>query len=148
MSVFQFESEGMQTWLQKLRPTRFEDLIAMNALYRPGPMDYIPDFVARKQGEQAIEYDLPEMAEYLEDTYGVTVYQEQVMLLSQKLAGFTKGEADKLRKAMGKKQIDILNSLKGKFMEGGMKNGHPDGRTGKSSRSTRSTSPTPPAMPG
>ena len=126
VSVFQFESEGMQTWLQKLRPTRFEDLIAMNALYRPGPMDYIPDFVARKQGEQAIEYDLPEMAEYLEDTYGVTVYQEQVMLLSQKLAGFTKGEADKLRKAMGKKQIDILNSLRGKFMEGGMKNGHPE----------------------
>ena len=126
VSVFQFESEGMQTWLQKLRPTRFEDLIAMNALYRPGPMDYIPDFVARKQGEQAIEYDLPEMAEYLEDTYGVTVYQEQVMLLSQKLAGFTKGEADKLRKAMGKKQIDILNSLKGKFMDGGMKNGHPE----------------------
>ncbi len=126
VSVFQFESEGMQTWLQKLRPTRFEDLIAMNALYRPGPMDYIPDFVARKQGEQAIEYDLPEMAEYLEDTYGVTVYQEQVMLLSQKLSGFTKGEADKLRKAMGKKQIDILNSLKGKFMEGGMKNGHPE----------------------
>ena len=126
VSVFQFESEGMQTWLQKLRPTRFEDLIAMNALYRPGPMDYIPDFVARKQGEQAIEYDLPEMSEYLEDTYGVTVYQEQVMLLSQMLAGFTKGEADKLRKAMGKKQIDILNSLKGKFMEGGMKNGHPE----------------------
>ncbi len=126
VSVFQFESEGMQTWLQKLRPTRFEDLIAMNALYRPGPMDYIPDFVARKQGEQAIEYDLPEMSEYLEDTYGVTVYQEQVMLLSQKLADFTKGEADKLRKAMGKKQIDILNSLKGKFMEGGMKNGHPE----------------------
>ena len=126
VSVFQFESEGMQTWLQKLRPSRFEDLIAMNALYRPGPMDYIPDFVARKQGEQAIEYDLPEMAEYLEDTYGVTVYQEQVMLLSQKLADFTKGEADKLRKAMGKKQIDILNSLKGKFMEGGMKNGHPE----------------------
>ena len=126
VSVFQFESEGMQTWLQKLRPTRFEDLIAMNALYRPGPMEYIPDFVARKQGEQAIEYDLPEMAEYLEDTYGITVYQEQVMLLSQKLAGFTKGEADKLRKAMGKKQIDILNSLKGKFMEGGMQNGHPE----------------------
>ena len=125
-SVFQFESEGMKTWLQKLRPSRFEDLIAMNALYRPGPMDYIPDFVARKQGEQAIEYDLPEMAEYLEDTYGVTVYQEQVMLLSQKLAGFTKGEADKLRKAMGKKQIDILNSLKGKFMSGGQANGHPE----------------------
>ena len=125
-SVFQFESEGMKTWLQKLKPQRFEDLIAMNALYRPGPMDYIPDFVARKQGEQAIEYDLPEMEEFLEDTYGVTVYQEQVMLLSQKLAGFTKGEADKLRKAMGKKQIDILNSLKDKFMTGGMANGHPE----------------------
>ncbi len=126
VSVFQFESEGMQNWLQKLRPTRFEDLIAMNALYRPGPMEYIPDFVARKQGEQAIEYDLPEMAEYLEDTYGITVYQEQVMLLSQKLAGFTKGEADKLRKAMGKKQIDILNSLKDKFMSGGIEKGHPE----------------------
>ena len=116
VSVFQFESEGMQTGLQKLRPTRFEDLIAMNALYRPGPMDYIPNFVARKQGTEPIEYDLPEMEEYLTDTYGVTVYQEQVMLLSQKLADFTKGEADKLRKAMGKKQIDILNSLKGKFI--------------------------------
>ena len=126
VSVFQFESEGMQTWLQKLRPTRFEDLIAMNALYRPGPMDYIQDFVARKQGEQAIEYDLPDMEEYLNDTYGVTVYQEQVMLLSQKLAGFTKGEADKLRKAMGKKQIDILNSLKDKFMSGGIGKGHPE----------------------
>ena len=125
-SVFQFESEGMKTWLQKLRPSRFEDLIAMNALYRPGPMDYIPDFVARKLGEQAIEYDLPEMEEFLQDTYGVTVYQEQVMLLSQKLAGFTKGEADKLRKAMGKKQIDILNSLKDKFMSGGVANGHPE----------------------
>ena len=125
-SVFQFESEGMKQWLQRLKPERFEDLIAMNALYRPGPMDYIPDFVARKQGEQTIEYDLPEMAEYLEDTYGITVYQEQVMLLSQKLAGFTKGEADKLRKAMGKKQIDILNSLKDKFMTGGMANGHPE----------------------
>ena len=125
-AVFQFESEGMRTWLQKLRPSRFEDLIAMNALYRPGPMDYIPDFVARKLGEQAIEYDLPEMEEYLNDTYGVTVYQEQVMLLSQKLAGFTKGEADKLRKAMGKKQIDILNSLKDKFMTGGAANGHPE----------------------
>ena len=125
-SVFQFESDGMRTWLQKLRPSRFEDLITMNALYRPGPMDYIPDFVARKLGEQAIEYDLPEMEEYLNDTYGVTVYQEQVMLLSQKLAGFTKGEADKLRKAMGKKQIDILNSLKDKFMTGGAANGHPE----------------------
>ena len=126
VSVFQFESEGMQTWLQKLRPSRFEDLIAMNALYRPGPMDYIPNFVNRKLGLEPIEYDLPEMAEYLNDTYGVTVYQEQVMLLSQKLAGFTKGEADKLRKAMGKKQIDILNSLKDKFMTGGIAKGHPE----------------------
>ena len=125
-SVFQFESEGMKTWLQKLHPERFEDLIAMNALYRPGPMDYIPDFVDRKQGVQAIEYDLPEMAEYLADTYGITVYQEQVMLLSQKLAGFTKGQADTLRKAMGKKQIDTLNSLKEVFMNGGMANGHPE----------------------
>ena len=126
VSVFQFESEGMQTWLQKLHPSRFEDLIAMNALYRPGPMDYIPNFVNRKLGLEPIEYDLPEMAEYLNDTYGVTVYQEQVMLLSQKLAGFTKGEADKLRKAMGKKQIDILNSLKDKFMTGGIDRGHPE----------------------
>ncbi len=126
VSVFQFESPGMMKWLQQLQPTRFEDLIAMNALYRPGPMDYIPSFVARKQGQEPVEYDLPEMEEYLKDTYGVTVYQEQVMLLSQKLANFTKGEADKLRKAMGKKQIDILDSLKEKFMTGGMKNGHPE----------------------
>ncbi len=126
VSVFQFESAGMRQYLQQLKPERFEDLIAMNALYRPGPMDYIPDFIARKLGTQKIEYDLPEMEEFLEDTYGVTVYQEQVMLLSQRLAGFTKGEADKLRKAMGKKQIDILNSLKDKFMEGGMANGHPE----------------------
>ena len=126
VSVFQFESEGMQSWLQRLHPDRFEDLIAMNALYRPGPLDYIPNFVNRKLGVEAIEYDLPEMEEYLADTYGVTVYQEQVMLLSQKLAGFTKGEADKLRKAMGKKQIDILNSLKDKFMTGGIAKGHPE----------------------
>ena len=126
VSVFQFESEGMQSWLQKLHPDRFEDLIAMNALYRPGPLDYIPNFVNRKLGVEAIEYDLPEMEEYLADTYGVTVYQEQVMLLSQKLAGFTKGEADKLRKAMGKKQIDILNSLKDKFMTGGIAKEHPE----------------------
>ena len=124
--VFQFESPGMKEWLQKLRPERFEDLIAMNALYRPGPMDYIPSFVARKLGTEPIEYDLPEMQEYLEDTYGVTVYQEQVMLLSQKLAGFTKGEADKLRKAMGKKQIAVMMELKDKFMKGGMANGHPE----------------------
>ena len=124
--VFQFESEGMKSWLQRLRPQRFEDLIAMNALYRPGPMDYIPDFVARKQGSQKIEYDLPEMAEFLEETYGITVYQEQVMLLSRKLAGFTKGEADSLRKAMGKKKIAEMMKLKDKFMLQGQANGHPE----------------------
>ena len=124
-SVFQFESPGMKEWLTKLQPTRFEDLIAMNALYRPGPMDYIPDFVERKQGRQPIEYDLPEMESILQDTYGITVYQEQVMLLSRKLADFTRGQADTLRKAMGKKIIDLLNSLKGLFLEGGEKNGHP-----------------------
>ena len=124
-SVFQFESPGMKEWLIKLQPTRFEDLIAMNALYRPGPMDYIPDFVDRKQGRKPIEYDLPAMEDILQDTYGITVYQEQVMLLSRKLADFTRGEADTLRKAMGKKIIDLLNSLKGKFIDGGVKNGHP-----------------------
>ncbi len=125
-SVFQFESPGMKEWLQKLHPERFEDLIAMNALYRPGPMDYIPDFVARKLGQQPIEYDLPDMEEYLSNTYGITVYQEQVMLLSRKLANFTKGEADQLRKGMGKKIIAILDALKPKFLEGGAKNGHPE----------------------
>jgi len=124
-SVFQFESPGMKEWLIKLQPTRFEDLIAMNALYRPGPMDYIPDFVDRKQGRKPIEYDLPVMEDILQDTYGITVYQEQVMLLSRKLADFTRGEADTLRKAMGKKIIDLLNSLKDKFINGGIKNGHP-----------------------
>ena len=126
MSVFQFESEGMKTWLQRLHPERFEDLIAMNALYRPGPMDYIPDFVDRKLGLKPIEYDLPEMEEYLAETYGVTVYQEQVMLLSRKLASFTKGEADKLRKAMGKKQIAVMMELKDKFMKQGVADGHPE----------------------
>ena len=124
-SVFQFESPGMKEWLIKLQPTRFEDLIAMNALYRPGPMDYIPSFVERKQGREPITYDLADMEEILQDTYGITVYQEQVMLLSRKLAGFTRGQADTLRKAMGKKIIDLLNSLKGLFLEGGQKNGHP-----------------------
>ena len=124
-SVFQFESPGMKEWLIKLQPTRFEDLIAMNALYRPGPMDYIPDFVERKQGRQPIVYDLPEMEETLQDTYGITVYQEQVMLLSRKLADFTRGQADTLCKAMGKKLKDVLDSLKGLFLEGGAKNGHP-----------------------
>ena len=116
----------MMEWLQKLHPERFEDLIAMNALYRPGPMDYIPSFVARKRGEEPITYDLPAMEEFLKETYGVTVYQEQVMLISQKVAGFSKGKADKLRKAMGKKKIDILQSLYNDFIEGGKKNGHPE----------------------
>ena len=124
-SIFQFESGGMKEWLIKLHPERFEDLIAMNALYRPGPMDYIPDFVAGKHDPSKIHYDLPEMEELLKETYGVTVYQEQVMRLSQKLAGFTKGQADKLRKAMGKKQIDVLNSLKESFIKGATANGHP-----------------------
>ena len=124
-SVFQFESPGMKEWLIKLQPTRFEDLIAMNALYRPGPMDYILDFVERKQGRQEIKYDLPQMEDILQDTYGITVYQEQVMLLSRKLADFTRGQADTLRKAMGKKLKDVLDGLKGLFIEGGTRNGHP-----------------------
>ena len=124
-SIFQFESGGMQEWLIKLQPERFEDLIAMNALYRPGPMDYIPDFVAGKNDPSKIHYDLPAMEEYLKETYGVTVYQEQVMLLSQKLAGFSKGKADKLRKAMGKKKKDVLDSLKDSFIKGAVANGHP-----------------------
>lgn len=124
-SVFQFESPQMREWLIKLHPERFEDLIAMNALYRPGPMDYIPDFVDRKQGVQPITYDLDAMEEFLKETYGVTVYQEQVMRISQKVAGFTKGQADKLRKAMGKKKMDVLESLHEKFINGGTANGHP-----------------------
>ena len=124
-NIFQFESDGMKEWLQRLRPERFEDLIAMNALYRPGPMAYIPSFVARKQGQEKIEYDLPAMEEYLRETYGVTVYQEQVMLLSRKLAGFSRGDADRLRKAMGKKDKETLMKLKDKFFTGGEANGHP-----------------------
>jgi len=122
--TFQFESVGMQKYLKDLKPDKLEDLIAMNALFRPGPLAYIPNFIARKHGREPVTYDLPEMQEYLEETYGITVYQEQVMLLSQKLAGFTKGEADTLRKAMGKKQKDVLDKMKGKFMEGCEKNGH------------------------
>ncbi|MBL7847221.1 MAG: DNA polymerase III subunit alpha [Cyclobacteriaceae bacterium] len=122
--TFQFESEGMQTYLRALKPDKFEDLIAMNALYRPGPMEYIPNFIARKNGREQIRYDLPEMEEYLKDTYGITVYQEQVMLLSQKLANFSKGDADILRKAMGKKQKDVLDKMKDKFIAGCKKNGH------------------------
>jgi DNA polymerase-3 subunit alpha len=125
-SIFQFESGGMKEWLIRLHPERFEDLIAMNALYRPGPMDYIPDFVAGKNDPSKIHYDLPEMEELLKETYGVTVYQEQVMRLSQKLAGFSKGKADKLRKAMGKKQKAVLDSLKETFMKGAIANGHPE----------------------
>jgi len=114
----------MQNYLKALKPDKFEDLIAMNALYRPGPMEYIPNFIARKHGREPIKYDLPEMQEYLKDTYGITVYQEQVMLLSQKLANFSKGDADVLRKAMGKKQKDVLDKMKDKFIEGCKKNGH------------------------
>ncbi|WP_456420531.1 DNA polymerase III subunit alpha [Lutibacter sp.] len=126
IGVFQYESPGMQKHMKALKPTEFADLIAMNALYRPGPMEYIPLFIMRKHGEEAIEYDLPEMEEYLKETYGVTVYQEQVMLLSQKIAGFTKGEADKLRKAMGKKIFSMLTELKPKFIKGGKANKHPE----------------------
>ncbi len=124
IGTFQFESPGMQKYLRELKPSTFEDLIAMNALYRPGPMEYIPDFIARKHGIKPIEYDIPEMEVYLKDTYGITVYQEQVMLLSRLLANFTRGESDTLRKAMGKKLIDKMNHLKGKFLEGGQANGH------------------------
>ena len=116
--TFQFESPGMQKYLKELKPDKFSDLIAMNALYRPGPLAYIPDYIARKHGRQKIAYDLPEMEEYLADTYGITVYQEQVMLLSQKLAGFSKGDADVLRKAMGKKDKKTLDKMKSKFMDG------------------------------
>ena len=124
IAVFQFESAGMQKYMKELKPTVIGDLIAMNALYRPGPMQYIPQFIRRKQGLEPVTYDIPCMEKYLKDTYGVTVYQEQVMLLSRLLANFTRGESDKLRKAMGKKQMNILQELKGKFMEGGKANGH------------------------
>ena len=126
IGIFQYESRGMQKYLKELKPTTFDDLIAMNALYRPGPLEYIPSFVNRKHGREAITYDLPEMKEYLESTYGITVYQEQVMLLSQKLASFSKGEADVLRKAMGKKKKDLIDELRPKFIDGGMANGHPN----------------------
>ena len=124
IGTFQFESAGMQKYLRELHPTVFEDLIAMNALYRPGPMDYIPSFIARKNGREDITYDIPCMEKYLKDTYGITVYQEQVMLLSRQLADFTRGESDALRKAMGKKKKDIVDAMKPKFIEGGKKNGH------------------------
>ena len=124
IGTFQFESAGMQKYLRELQPTVFEDLIAMNALYRPGPMDYIPDFIARKKDPTKIKYDIPCMEKYLKDTYGITVYQEQVMLLSRQLANFTRGQSDTLRKAMGKKMIDKMNELEALFYEGGVKNGH------------------------
>ena len=124
IATFQFESAGMQKYLRELKPTVLPDLIAMNALYRPGPMDYIPQFIRRKNGQEPIEYDIPIMETYLKDTYGITVYQEQVMLLSRLLAGFTRGESDSLRKAMGKKKKDIVDAMKPKFIEGGRKNGY------------------------
>ncbi len=124
IGTFQFESAGMQKYLRELHPTVFEDLIAMNALYRPGPMDYIPDFIARKRDPAKIAYDIPCMEKYLKDTYGITVYQEQVMLLSRQLASFTRGESDALRKAMGKKKKAIVDAMKPKFIEGGKRNGH------------------------
>lgn len=124
IGTFQFESAGMQKYLRELHPTVFEDLIAMNALYRPGPMDYIPQFIERKKDPTKIQYDIPCMEKYLKDTYGITVYQEQVMLLSRQLAGFTRGQSDTLRKAMGKKLIEKMNHLEGLFYEGGQKNGH------------------------
>ena len=125
-ATFQFESVGMQKHLRDLKPDKFADLIAMNALYRPGPMAYIPNFIERKHGREVIKYDLPVMEEILSDTYGITVYQEQVMLLSQKIAGFTKGDADVLRKAMGKKQKSVLDKMKAQFVSGAVKNGHPE----------------------
>ncbi|MEJ1223182.1 DNA polymerase III subunit alpha [Sediminicola sp. 1XM1-17] len=125
VGVFQYESVGMQKHMKDLKPTVFDDLIAMNALYRPGPMEYIPSFIARKHGREEITYDLPDMEEYLKETYGITVYQEQVMLLSQKLAGFSKGDADVLRKAMGKKIFALLEKLKPQFLDGGEQKGHP-----------------------
>ncbi len=124
IGTFQFESTGMQRYLRELHPSVFEDLIAMNALYRPGPMDYIPSFIARKNGKEEIKYDIPCMEKYLKDTYGITVYQEQVMLLSRQLANFTRGESDALRKAMGKKKKAIVDQMKPKFIEGGKANGH------------------------
>ncbi len=130
-ATFQFESAGMQKYLRELKPDKFNDLIAMNALYRPGPLEYIPNFIKRKNGEEQIAYDLPEMEEYLSDTYGITVYQEQVMLLSQKLAGFSKGDADVLRKAMGKKQKAVLDKMKSQFVEGAKQKGHPEDKLEK-----------------
>ncbi|MBS1530850.1 MAG: DNA polymerase III subunit alpha [Bacteroidetes bacterium] len=129
--TFQFESDGMQMYLRDLKPDKFEDLIAMNALYRPGPIEYIPNFIKRKHGLEPITFDLQDMEEHLAETYGITVYQEQVMLLSQKLAGFSKGDADVLRKAMGKKQIEVLNKMEAQFMTGATAKGHPQDKLTK-----------------
>lgn len=129
--IFQFESIGMQKNLKELKPDKFEDLIAMNALYRPGPMEYIPNYIARKHGQEPVSYDVPDMEEYLAETYGITVYQEQVMRLSQKLADFTKGEADTLRKAMGKKQKSVLDKMKERFVQGAKAKGHPEDKLNK-----------------
>src|SRR6185295_16216843 len=123
IGTFQFESPGMQKYLRELKPDSFNDLIAMNALYRPGPMAYIPNYIDRKHGRETISYDLPEMEEILKETYGITVYQEQVMLLAQRIAGFSKGDADVLRKAMGKKQKSILDKMKNQFIQGATKKG-------------------------
>lgn len=142
----------MQKYLRELKPDKFDDLIAMNALYRPGPLEYIPDFIRRKLGLEPVTYDLPEMEEYLKETYGITVYQEQVMLLSQKLAGFSKGDADTLRKAMGKKQKAVLDKMKTKFIEGCQRNGHDlkicekSGAIGKRLHHMPSTNHTQPVM--
>ena len=124
VGIFQYESPGMQKYLKDLKPTDFNDLIAMNALYRPGPLEYIPSYISRKNGSEPITYDIPEMEEFLQETYGITVYQEQVMSLSQKISGFSKGEADLLRKAMGKKIFSLIEKLKPKFMKGGQENGY------------------------
>jgi len=131
VGIFQYESPGMQKYMKELKPTVFADLIAMNALYRPGPLEYIPSFIKRKNGEEPIVYDLEACEEYLAETYGITVYQEQVMLLSQKLADFSKGDADVLRKAMGKKMLDVLEKMKSKFIEGAVKKGHPEDKLEK-----------------
>ncbi len=151
IGTFQFESPGMQKYLKDLKPDTFNDLIAMNALYRPGPIAYIPNYIDRKHGREPIVFDLPEMEEYLGDTYGITVYQEQVMLLAQKLAGFSKGDADVLRKAMGKKQKAILDKMKSQFVKGRFgqgvsrqKRSRRSGPTGKPSRNMPLTNPTRP----
>jgi DNA polymerase-3 subunit alpha len=131
IGTFQFESPGMQKYLRELKADKFDDLIAMNALYRPGPLAYIPNFIDRKHGREAITYDLPEMEEYLKETYGITVYQEQVMLLAQKLGGFSKGDADVLRKAMGKKQKHVLDKMKKQFIDGATEKLYPKERLEK-----------------